>query len=220
MPTLTRREEKAARRAAASGAGPTGEDAIARFPGAKAGFALFGEVLMIGTLITLLSIPLITLPAALAAGIRHLRRYLHGEDSRLAFFWADMRTGILPGLVVGVVGLVLTAILLLDIDLANSGALPGGPVIAAVGWVGLAAVGVTLLAAAAAWTPERGWRAAVTVVPAVLIGDLRGAMYLVATVVFVVVVTWALPPLIIAGLGCAAMAAVAIPERPGRRRAS
>jgi hypothetical protein len=39
----------------------------------------------------------------------------------------------------------------------------------------------------------------------------------VATGAFVCVVTWALPPLLIAGLGCAALAAVAIPERPSRR---
>ena len=43
---------------------------------------------------------------------------------------------------------------MLDIDLAGSGALPGGMAVAAVGWVGLAAVAVTLLAAAAPGLPE------------------------------------------------------------------
>ncbi|HWM15882.1 MAG TPA: hypothetical protein VNP97_04780 [Microbacterium sp.] len=217
MTTMTRREEKAARRAAISGAGPTGEDRMARFPGAKGGFSLFGEVLMIGILVTLIGLPLITLPAALAAGIRHLRRYVHAEDSRLGLFWHDLRAGLLGGIVVGALAVVLTLILLLDIDLAGSGALPGGPFIAAVGWVGLAVVGVTVLTSAAAWTPETSWRSAVRGVPGAVRRDLRGALYLVATVAFVCVVTWALPPLLIAGLGCAALAAVAIPERPSRR---
>lgn len=215
---MSTRESRAARRAAISGAGPTSETGVARFPGARAGFALFGEVLMVGILITVIGLPLITLPAVLAAGIRHLRRYLHAEDSRLSLFWADLRAGILPGLAVGAGALVLALILLLDIDLAGSGTLPGGPAIAAVGWIGLAAVGVTLLAAAAAWSPESGWRSALSRVPRALAGDIAGALYLLATVVFVVVVTWALPPLLIAGLGCAALAAVAIPERPARRR--
>ncbi|MFE1665345.1 hypothetical protein [Microbacterium sp. P02] len=214
---MSRRAQKAAHRAAVSGAGPTTEGPAARFPGATAGFALFGEVVMIGMLVTLVSLPVVTLPAALAAGIRHLRRYLHAEDSRLAFFWRDLRAGLLGSLAVGAGAVVLTLLLLLDIDLAGSGALPGGPAIAAVGWIGLAAVGVTLLAAASAWSPETGWRRAVRGVPAMIAGDVRGALFLVATVGFVVVVTWALPPLIIAALGCAALAAVAIPERPARR---
>ena len=38
--------------------------------------------------------------------------------------------------------------------------------------------------------------------------------YVVATVGFLIVITWALTPLLIPGLGCAALAVVAIPGRP------
>lgn len=218
--TPTRRSEralqKAQQRAALSGAGPTGEGTIARFPGAKARFALFGEVLLVGMLMTALCVPLVTVPIALAAGIRHLRRYLNAEDSRLGLLWVDVRRGLAGGAVVGVAALILLLLLLLDIDLASTGALPGGPLIAVVGWAGLAALGVALITAASAWTPEHGWRLAARRVPALVADDVRGALYLVATLVFVVVVTWALPPLLIAGLGCAALAAVAIPVRPSR----
>lgn len=213
---MGKREQRAAHRAAISGAGPTSDAHVGRFPGARAGFALFGEVVMIGMLITFVGLPIITLPAALAAGMRHLRRFVHAEDSRLVFFWRDVRAGLLGGLIVGVIALVVTLLLLLDIDLAGSGALPGGPIVLAVGWVGLGAVGTFLLAAAAQWTPDTGWRRAVRRAPGRLFGDVIGALYLVATVVFVVVATWALPPLILAALGCAALAAVAIPERPRR----
>lgn len=215
---MSRREEKAARRAELSGAGPVREErAPARFPGATGAFALFGEVLLVGLLVTAGGVAVVTLPAALAAGIRHLRRYLNAEASPQRQFWRDYVKALPGGLVVGVVALVLVLLLMLDIDLANSGALPGGAAIAVVGWVGLAVVAVTLLAAAGAWTPEAGWRAAVRGVPAALTGDVTGALYLVATAVFVCVVTWVLIPLAIPALGCAALAVVAIPVR--RRRA-
>ena len=156
---------------------------------------------------------IVTLPAGLAAGIRHLRRFVAADDSSLVFFWADVRRSIGGGAVVGLVSTVAVAILLLDIDLARSGFLPGGFLIEVVGWVGLAAVAVALLAAAAAWNPETGWRAAVRSVPATIAADPAGALYLVATAGFVVVVTWVLLPLLLPALGLAALAAVAIPER-------
>ena len=46
--------------------------------------------------------------------------------------------------------------------------------------------------------------------------DVPGALYLAATAAFVVIVTWALVPLVIPALGCAALAVVAVPERPRR----
>ncbi len=211
---MDRRELRAAKRADASGSGPTLEErAPARFPGATGAFALFGEVLLTGVLVTIAGIAVITLPAALAAGIRHLRRYLHAEASPARFFWRDVRSALPGGLLVGLVAVLLTGILLLDIDLANSGMLPGGVAIAAIGWAGLVVGGVALLAAAGAWSPERGWRAALWSVGPSVRADVRGALFLAATAVFVGVATWMLVPLIVPALGCAALAVVAIPER-------
>jgi len=215
---LSKREEKAARRADLSGAGPVlQERAPMRFPGATGAFALFGEVLLTGLLITVGGILLVTLPAALAAGIRHLRRYLNAEGSPQRQFWRDYLKALPGGLVIGVTGLLLVLVLILDIDLAGSGALPGGLAVAAVGWIGLAAVALTLLAAAGAWTPGAGWRAALRGVPASLSADVAGVLFLLATAVFVCVVTWVLVPLVIPALGCAALAVVAIPARRRRR---
>lgn len=215
---MSRHELRAAKRADASGSGPTlTERAPARFPGATGAFALFGEVLYTGLLVTAAGIAVVTLPAALGAGIRHLRRYLAAEASPAKAFWTDVRAGLAGGIAVGVTAIALVLLLLLDIDLANSGALPGGAAIAVVGWAGLGAVAVAVLAAAGRWTPESGWRAVVRGIPATLRADVRGSLYLVATAAFVGVVTWMLPPLIIAGLGCAALAVVAI---PARRRAA
>lgn len=214
---MDRKEHRAAQRADRDGSGPTLQERPAeRFPGATAKFALFGEVLQVGLLVTLVSLPLVTLPAALAAGIRHLRRYVHAEGSPLAAFWADLRRALLGGSLVGLVAVVLTGILVLDIDLARSGALPGGPAVEVVGWVGLALVGVAVLAAAGRWDPVSGWRAAVRSVPRTVATDVPGALYLAATAGFVVVVAWVLVPLVVPALGCAALAVVAIPERPRR----
>ncbi len=211
---MDRRQLRAARRADASGSGPTlGERAPARFPGVKGGFALFGEVLVTGLLVTVAGIAIITLPAALAAGIRHLRRYVNADASHARLFWQDFVKALPGGLVVGLATLVLTALLALDIDLANSGFLPGGAALAIVGWAGLAVVAVALLASAGAWTPQLGWRAAVRGVPATVVSDLRGALLLAATAGFVGVAAWMLVPLVIPALGCAALAVVAIPER-------
>lgn len=211
---MSRSQERAARRAELSGSGPTRHGAPpARFPGARARFALFGEVLLVGLLVTVVGIAVVTLPAALAAGIRHLRRFVAAEDSRVGLFWGDVRRAVLPGLPVGAGALVLTLILLLDIDLARSGFLPGGALIEVVGWAGLAALALGLLVAAGAWTPATGWRGALRAVPGRVRADLGGAAYLVATAGFVGVATWALVPLFVPAIGCAALAVVAIPER-------
>ncbi len=213
----TRREERAAVRADRSGSGPAIEGRPQlRHPGAAGAFALLGEVLLIGLLIGVVSLGVVTLPIALAAGVRHLRRYVAADDSRLSLFWADVRAGLLPGAAVGLVALVVTLVLLLDIDLARSGFLPGGAVIEAVGWAGLATLAVALLTAAGSWSPELGWRGAVRAIPDAARGDVVGSLYLLATAAFVVIVTWALPPLFVAGIGCAALAIVAIPARPRR----
>jgi hypothetical protein len=217
---MSRATDRAARRAAATGSGPTPDDAAgqARFPGAKSAFGLLGEVLVLGVLIALVSLPIITLPAALAAGVRHLRRFLAAEDSGLAWFWRDVRAGLLGGIAIGAASVVVALVLVLDIDLAGSGALPGGEVIAVVGWVGLAALVLALFAASGRWTPETGWLAALRAVPSALRADPAGAAYLLATAGFAAVVTWQLFPLVIPALGCVALAIVAVPERPRRGR--
>lgn len=212
-----RRARRAATREARSGAGPTVSGVEPGVnPGATAKFGLFGEVLTIGLMMTVVALGVVTLPIALAAGIRHLRRFVAAEDSRAGLFWEDVRAGILSSLVVGVPAAVIAAVLTIDVLVAGSGALPGGQAIAVVGWAGLLVLSVALLAAAGAWSPALGWIGAVRAVPSVVRADAAGAAYLAAAAVFTGVVTWALAPLFIAGIGCAALAVVAVPAR--RRR--
>lgn len=218
---MPRAIDRAAHRAALSGSGPTRDDAAttARFPGARSAFGLLGEVLLIGVLVAIVSLPVLTLPAGLAAGVRHLRRFLRAEDSALEWFWRDVRASLVGGIGVGAASVVIAVVLALDIDLASSGLLPGGPLVGAVGWAGLAGLVLVLFTAAGTWTPGIGWLGALRSVPGAVRADPAGAAYLVATAAFAAVVTWQLAPLIVPALGCAALAIVAVPERPRRRGA-
>jgi hypothetical protein len=215
---MARSLERAARRAADSGSGPTAQHEISRLPAAKNGFALFGEVLLVGLLMIVVSLPVVTLPIALAAGSRHLRRFLAAEDSRITLLWKDVKAGLLGAIGIGTASAVLVLVLLLDIDMASSGFLPGGPVVMAMGYAGLGLLAVVMFTMASLWTPGSTWRAVLCAVPAELRADPAGAAYLLATAVFAVVVTWQLAPLIVPALGCIAFAIVAVPERPRRRR--
>ncbi len=216
---MSRATDRAARRAALSGSGPTDDVATpqARFPGARSAFGLLGEVLLVGILVALVSLPVVTIPAALAAGVRHLRRFLRAEESGLDWFWRDVRAALVGGIGIGAASAVLAVVLVLDIDLASTGLLPGGPVVGIIGWAGLGALAVGLFTAAGRWTPELGWLGALRAVPAALRADPAGAGYLLATAVFAGVVTWQLAPLIVPALGCVALAIVAVPERPRGR---
>lgn len=192
---------------------PEVDGSVLRWPGAANRFALFGEVLWVGILVVACSLPIITAPAALAAGIRHLRRFLAAEASGVGLFLVDVRRALAGGLVVGGVAVLAALLLVLDVSLAAGGVLPGGPLVGIVGAAGLVALGLALLLAASGWSAETGWRLAVRTVPARLVADVPGAVYLVAALLLTAVVTWQLVPLIVPGVGCLVFAVVAVSER-------
>jgi hypothetical protein len=209
--------ERAARRAAVTGSGPVRiEGPIPMFPGATSWFALFGEVLLVGVLVAIASLPVVTLPAAVAAGTRHLRRYALADDAPLVFFWRDLRSALLGGIGIGFAALVAVGACLFDIGLAASDPSPIGIAMRLVGVTGLVVVAVGMLLAASLWTPEHGWSRAVGRLRDELDRDPAGLGYLVVVVGFVALITWQMAPLLVPGLGCAALALVAIPVRPRR----
>ena len=212
------RARRAADRAARSGSGPLPSSAtIARFPGAAAKFALLGEVLLVGVVVLVLSIPLVTLPAAVAAGAAHLRRFIAAEGSSMRLLLADFRAALRGGIGVGTAALVVAGVLTLDILVAPS--VPGGGVVAVVGWVLLVALGAVVVLAAASFSPDAGWIAAFRRLPAAVAADPGGAAYTAVAVGFTGFITTVLVPLLLPAMGCLVLALVAIPERP-RRAAS
>lgn len=213
------RGTRAARRADRSGSGPTVSDApVARNPGALSWFGLLGEVLLVGILVSVVSLPVLTLPAALAAGVRHLGRYVRAESSSLEAFWRDVWKALPGGIAVGAAALVAGLLLAFDLVLATSGALPGGWLVGAAGIAVGTLLAVGLLVAAGAWHPRTGWTFALRTAPRRIVRDPAGALYLLATIGFAVAVTWQLFPLIVPALGCVCLAMFAVPQRPARRR--
>lgn len=217
---LSRREQRTARRRDLDGSGPALPGrVIGRHPGVVGGFALLGEVLLTGVLVTVASLPLVTLPAALVAGSAHLRRYLRAESTSVGAFVGDYLAALRRGWAVGLATLLAVGLLLLDLDLAASGALPGGQVIAVVGWAGLAVVALAIGTATDTWSARTGWRVALRRTPRIVRRDPVGALYLLAAFGLVGVCTWALAPLLVPALGCLVLAIVAIPERRASRAA-
>lgn len=108
-------------------------------------FALFGEIMLIGLIASVLSLPLITLPLALAVSARRLRRYLKGEGSGIRMLWDDLKAGLGGGLLVGLGMLVLLVAGTVSLLIAPTDLTGFGTVMTVVAWIALAAVAVVLL---------------------------------------------------------------------------
>ncbi|MDY0912999.1 hypothetical protein [Rathayibacter festucae] len=197
------RAQREARAAAADGT-------ALRWPGAANRFALFAEVLFTGLLVTILALPLVTLPLALAVGARHLRRFVLDEPSSLRSALAEARAGVLRSLPVGLALLALTAVLGLDLLVASTGALPGATAVAVVCGALLAAALVVVLTASALWVPESRWVPLLREAAMLAVRDLRGSGALLVALVLAAVVTWQLAPLVVPALGCTVFAALAV----------
>jgi hypothetical protein len=214
----SRRQARRARSQAVSGIGPGSADG-APWPGAKQRFALFGEVLATGIIVLLLALAVVTIPLAIAVGQRHLLRFLRAEGSSLGLVWLDVRDGFVGGVGIGCAWLAATGVLLIDLLLVGSGALPGGPAVGAIAVVLLAVLTVFTLWTSGSWTPAEGWRVAVRRALPALRRDLVGGVYLLVAAGLVVLFTWMLPPLVVPAFGCLSFAVAAIGARHAARLA-
>lgn len=191
---------------------PQGED-VRPNPGAGDWFALLGEVLLVGLLVTLASLPVITFPAAMVAATRHLRRHVRAEGASFGLAWRDFVHAMPGGLGAGAAAAVAVCLFLADVQVALDTRLPGRELFLALGVVGLALTGIGLLTAIGLWFPGSRWRVIARSVPSRIRADVAGAGYLLAGIVLVIVVTWQLVPLFVPAVGCLALAIVAIPSR-------
>lgn len=91
------------------------DGSVLRWPGAASKFALLGEVLWVGILVAVASLPVVTWPAAFAAGASHLRRFLRGEGATVGQFVDDVRRAVLRGAVVGAASLLVALLIVLDL---------------------------------------------------------------------------------------------------------
>ncbi|MCX4976002.1 hypothetical protein [Streptomyces sp. NBC_00620] len=175
-------------------------------------FAVFAECLLTGVWIAVASLPLVTYPAAFAAGARHLRRRTAHEAGGWREFTADFRAAVRGGWIAGVAGWAAAAAVWVDVQAVRAG-IPGGPLVGAVGLFALIGLAVAGLRAAAAWEPGASWRVLLADAGRRTVLDPAGSFLLVGGLVVVACSAWLIAPLAVPVLGAVAAAAVAVEER-------
>lgn len=179
-------------------------------------FALFAECLLTGVWIAVASLPLVTYPAAFAAGARHLRRRIGHERGGLREFAADFRSALRGGWLAGLAGWAALGAVWVDVHAVRAG-LPGGPLVGAIGVSALIGAAVAGLRAAADWRPGATWRSLLARAGRRTVLDPAGSFLIVGGLAVVVCSAWFSAPLAIPVLGAVAAAAVAVEERYRRR---
>jgi hypothetical protein len=197
--------------------------------GASGGFQrtlqLFGEVALTGVLVAVGSLLLVTFVPSLAAGVAHLRRDIHGRPAtmrRFAVEWWGATKALWP---LGLATVGLAVLLAGDWQLARSGVLPGGQIVALVVAVFAAGVLVVGFRAAGAWSDDEGEPSGRTARQALGAGsdramdDLAGSALLLGALAMAVVIVWMLPLLGLVVGGLLALAVVGVELRVPRAAA-
>ena len=196
-------------------------------------FALFAETILAGVIVLLLSVPLVTAPAAYAAGVAHLERHLGGRDDSLRSLWGNFRRALPGSWKMGITTAVAAVVIVLNLLLALVGQLPGRAVILPATLILAAAGAVLFLRIAANWSggvnwsgdadqqpadvpgPER-WALAYSQAKADGLRDWTGSLLLLAAVFMTVVFVWMLQALFVIVPGTLVLAAAAIKIRSHR----
>ncbi|UCM87338.1 hypothetical protein [Streptomyces marincola] len=183
----------------------------------QTGFALFGEVVITGVVVALLTVPVVTALPALAAGAAHLRRHLGGDSVRMADLLRDFGAACRT-LWPAALALSAAALLLLwNLSLAEAAVIPGSGGLLVVMWLLIAAWGVLLLRTAAAWRPERPAAGTVSVAARRMGEDVSGSVLLAFACGMAVMLVWMLLPLVLVAGGLLALAALAVEHRAAVR---
>ncbi|WP_458781073.1 Poxvirus protein I5 [Arthrobacter sp. D3-16] len=187
-------------------------------------FALFSETLLAGVLVLVLSIPLVTIPAAYAAGIAHLERHLSGRDDSIRGLWDTFKAALPGSWKLGITTAAAAVVIVLNLLLAWVGQLPGGEVVLPATLILAAAAAIVLLRSAAAWSDFTGsradarsaWRSALETGQALSLKDWTGSLLLAAALFGAVVFVWMLAALFVVVPGTLILAAAAVKLRSTR----
>ncbi|MFB9660409.1 hypothetical protein ACFQS3_11630 [Glycomyces mayteni] len=186
-------------------------DHLVRFGGGALG--LFGEMIVVGLVVTALSLPLVTALAAVAAGTRHLDRHAsdHGDGlgDLLRSAWRALRTGWAASLVVA----LAVALLGLNVALGVQGLVPGGTPLAVVSAAFALVIAVVAVRAASLWEPSADWRDLFREAAALTTADPVGTAYVLIGLGVAAVVAWMFLPLIVIAPGMLAVALIAARRR-------
>jgi hypothetical protein len=184
-------------------------------------FALFSETLLAGVLVLVLSLPLVTIPAAYAAGIAHLERHLDGRDDSVRGLWGTFRAALPGSWKLGALTAGAAVVIVLNLLLAWVGQLPGRDVVLPATLVLAACGAILLLRTAAAWSdaatehaePNAAWQSALETGKTLSLRVWTGSLLLAAALVGAVVFVWMLVALFVVVPGTLILAAAAIKLR-------
>jgi hypothetical protein len=187
-------------------------------------FALFSETLLAGVLVLVLSLPLVTIPAAYAAGITHLERHLSGRDDSVRGLWNIFRTALRGSWKIGITTAAAVVVIVLNLMLAWVGQLPGREVVLPATVILAAAAAILLLRTAAAWSDFSGSaadgretrRSALAAGQALSVKDWTGSLLLASALFAAVVFVWMLVALFVVVPGTLILAAAAVKLRSSR----
>jgi hypothetical protein len=183
------------------------------------GFALLAECLLTGVWLVLAAVPVVTLPAALAAAARHVAAHVDGEAAGWGGFWVDFRTAWRESWRAGLAVVGAGVLLVLNLVVLAQEGVPGRPGFALATFL-VAGLAVTvLLRACAAWVPGERWRALFTGALHATRDDVSGTGILLGGVAVLAACAWALWLLVVPMSGCLVGAAVAVRRRRFAREA-
>ncbi|TQJ38298.1 hypothetical protein FBY33_0293 [Arthrobacter sp. SLBN-112] len=191
-------------------------------------FALFSETLLAGVLVLVLSIPLVTIPAAYAAGTAHLERHLNGRDDSVRGLWGLFKAALPGSWKLGLMTAAAAVVIVLNLLLAWVGQLPGRGVVLPATLLLAAGAAILLLRTASAWsdfsatgtgsTGKDTWRRALQAGQAISLRDWTGSLLIAAALFGAVVFVWMLAALFVVVPGTLILAAAAVKLRSHRHR--
>ncbi|MGI5373436.1 hypothetical protein ACQEV2_04110 [Streptomyces sp. CA-251387] len=187
-------------------------DVSSREPGEVFGprTTLFADVLSIGLATALVSLPLVTIPAALSTACAVLRGAGEGQPATAGRYFVLLRGRLRAGdLAAGVAALAGAVLFAADLALARAG-LPGAPLFAAVAaGIGTAALVVGLRACA---RPEAlsDWTAALREATRDAVRDVGGSALVLLAAATAALCGWMLVPLAFLAPGPLALALTAV----------
>ncbi|MGO4591532.1 Poxvirus protein I5 [Paenarthrobacter sp. 2TAF44] len=198
-------------------------------------FALFSETILAGVIVLLLSVPLVTAPAAYAAGVAHLERHLSGRDDSLRSLWGNFRRALPGSWKIGITTAAAAVAIVLNLLLALVGQLPGRTLILPATLILAAAAAVLLLRIVGNWSggviwvgdagrksvdlpaPQQQWRLAYSQAKADSFRDWSGSLLLLGAVFVAVVFVWMLQALFVIVPGMLILAAASVKIRAASR---
>lgn len=177
------------------------------------GVSAFGEMLIVGLGVAVLSLPLVTLAPAVAAGVRHLDAHLDHEQDSVARLARWGLQAIRSGWWFGAASTTVIGLLVLNAIGGVQGLLPGGTVLAAVSGALAAVVAVASLRTAALWHPRARWSELWRAGRNLFLDDPIGDVFVLFGLGVAITVVWMLPPLIVIAPGLVVVSLVAAERR-------